>query len=138
MKKFFILFIIASAFLFSEGNKALADGFNSVHTSNGVFVIAAGDQGNIFRSINSGSSWAKYTEPSVNFKSVFTLQGSVWLTGDNGKVYKSTTISTILTPYNTGVTTSINSIHFTSELTGYVCGDNGALYKSVNGEFPGH
>ena len=43
MKKFFILFIIASAFLFSEGNKALADGFNSVHTSNGVFVIAAGD-----------------------------------------------------------------------------------------------
>ncbi|MBK8381185.1 MAG: T9SS type A sorting domain-containing protein [Ignavibacteria bacterium] len=133
MKKFFILFIIASAFLFSEGNKALADGFNSVHTSNGVFVIAAGDQGNIFRSINSGSSWAKYTEPSVNFKSVFTLLGSVWLTGDNGKVYKSTTISTILTPYNTGVTTSINSIHFTSELTGYVCGDNGALYKSVNG-----
>ncbi len=119
--------------LFLNLNYSYSQGFNSVHTSDGIFVIAAGNQGNIFRSGNSGNTWAKYTEPSVNFKSVFTRSNNIWLTGDNGIVYKSNTGTTVLTPYNTGVTTSINSVHFTTDLTGYVCGDNGAIYKSVDG-----
>lgn len=133
MKKLFILFIITSALMFSEGNKAHADGFNSVHTSDAVFVIAAGDQGNIFRSNNGGNTWAKYNETGINFKSVFTRGNNVWLSGDNGIVYKSTTVSPILTPYTTGVTTSINSVYFVSDLNGFACGDNGVLLKSVNG-----
>ena len=119
--------------LFLNLNYSYSQGFNSVHTSDGIFVIAAGNQGNIFWSGNSGNTWAKYTEPSVNFKSVFTRSNNIWLTGDNGVVYKSNTGTTVLTPYNTGVTTSINSVHFTTDLTGYVCGDNGAIYKSVDG-----
>ncbi|HMS64442.1 MAG TPA: YCF48-related protein, partial [Ignavibacteria bacterium] len=115
------------------GNLCFADGLNSIHTSDGVYVIAAGDQGNILRSLNGGNTWAKYTEPSVNFKSVFISGSNVWLTGDNGKVYKSSTSSVSLTAYNTGVTTSINSIFFTDALNGYICGDNGVLYKSVDG-----
>lgn len=125
--------LICIALLISSVNSAFADGFNSVHTPNGLYVIAVGDAGNIFRSTNNGNSWARYTEPSVNFKSVFTLGTNVWITSDNGKVYKSTTTSTVITPYNTGVTTSINSIVFTDANTGYLCGNNGIVLKSVDG-----
>ncbi len=93
MKKLFYFLSLAIAFLFLSKNISFADGFNSIHTSDGVYVIAAGDQGKIFRSVNGGNTWARYTEPSVNFKSVFTLGTNVWITADNGKVYKSTTSS---------------------------------------------
>ncbi|MBK8383898.1 MAG: hypothetical protein IPL16_18825 [Ignavibacteria bacterium] len=129
MSKLFVFIFYVSISISSESTKVFAEGFNCIHTSNGVFVIAAGDQGNIFRSYNSGNSWSKSTEPSVNFKSVFTRSNIIWITGDNGKVYKSTTISQYLHLIIRGRTASINSIHFTSELTGYVCGDNGALYR---------
>ncbi len=134
MKKlfYFLSFIIAFSFLFGSSN-SFADGFNSIYTSDGVYVIAAGDQGKIFRSVNGGNSWASYTEPSVNFKSVFTLGINVWLTSDNGKVYKSNESSTILTPYVTPSTTSINSVYFVDANIGFVCGDNGVVYKSING-----
>ena len=133
MKNFFKFLFLVITSIFFINNTSSAEGFNSIHTPDGIYVIAAGDQGNIFRSVNSGNSWARYTEPSVNFKSVFTFSTNVWLTADNGKVYKSTTLSTLLTPYSTGVSTSINSIFFIDANTGFVCGDNGVIYKSVNG-----
>jgi len=133
MKNFLKFLFLTVTSIFFINNVSFADGFNSVYTSDGIYVIAAGDRGNIFRSVNSGNTWAKSTEPSVNFKSVFTFGNNVWLTADNGKVYKSTTLSTLLTPYSTGVTTSINSIFFIDANTGFVCGDNGVVYKSVNG-----
>ncbi len=130
MKKLFCLLSFMLAFTSSN---IFADGFNSVHTSDGLYIIAAGDGGKIFRSLNSGITWASYTEASVNFKSVYTLGNDVWLTVDNGKVYKSSKTTTILTPYSTGVTTSINSLYFLDGSNGFVCGDNGVVLKTVNG-----
>jgi photosystem II stability/assembly factor-like uncharacterized protein len=133
MKYLFKFLFLAVTPIFFINNVSSAAGFNSVHTANGIYVIAAGDQGNIFRSVNSGNTWAKYTEPSVNFNSVFIFGNNVWLAADNGKVYKSTTLTTLLTPYSTGVLTSINSIFFIDANIGFVCGDNGVVYKSING-----
>lgn len=130
MKKFFCFL---SLLLLTSFINSYADGFNSVHTSDGIYVIAAGDAGKIFRSVNSGNTWANYTEPSANFKSVYTLGNDVWLSVDNGKVFKSSKTTTVLTPYNTGVTTSINSVYFIDANIGFVCGDNGSVFKSVNG-----
>jgi photosystem II stability/assembly factor-like uncharacterized protein len=133
MKKLFYFLSLALAIQFIHGNKIFADGFNSVHSSDGVNVIAAGDAGKIFRSFNGGNTWSSYTEPSVNFKSVYTKGTSAWISSDNGNVYKSATTSTIMSPYNVGVSTSINSVFFLDEVYGFVCGDNGVIYKSVNG-----
>ncbi|MBK9334421.1 MAG: hypothetical protein IPM96_18935 [Ignavibacteria bacterium] len=109
---------------------AAADGLNSVHTSNGIFVVAAGSQGNILFSNSSGSTWNKTTSGTVNFKSVFTLGTAVWYTSSAGKVYTSTTAINDITERTTGVNTSVNSIHFTSALNGFLCGDNGVVMKS--------
>ncbi|MBL8007836.1 MAG: T9SS type A sorting domain-containing protein [Ignavibacteria bacterium] len=133
MKRIVNFLSLTAAFLMFAGNSVFADGFNSIYTSDGNYVIAAGDQGNIFRSVNGGNTWARYTEANINFKSVFTSGISVWLTADNGNVYKSTTNSVTLTPYTTGVATSINSVYFTDAMTGFVCGNNGVVLKSVNG-----
>ncbi|MEO6693779.1 MAG: T9SS type A sorting domain-containing protein [Ignavibacteria bacterium] len=133
MKNLLKFLCLAVTFSFLSTSLSLAEGFNSVYSADGVYVIAAGDQGNIFRSYNSGNTWAKYTETGINFKSVFTLGTDVWLATDNGKVYKSSTISPLMTPYSTGVTTSVNSVYFVNANIGFICGDNGLLMKSVNG-----
>lgn len=110
-----------------------ADGFNSVHTADGNYVVAAGMDGRIFRSVNGGNSWAAYTEPNANFKSVFVYGGSVWFTATNGKIYKSAVGITTLTPYNSGSTGSVNSVYFVNDLLGFACGDNSTLVKSTDG-----
>ena len=120
------VFVLAVNFVF-------ADGFNSIHTADGNYVIAAGNDGRIFRSVNGGNTWAAYTESGNVFKSVFVFGNNVWLTTSAGKVYKSSTSSTTLTGYSTGSNVSINSVCFINDLTGFVCGDNSSVYKSVDG-----
>lgn len=133
MKKLICLLSFIVFFSAMISGNSFAEGFNSIHTSDGNYVIAVGNSGNIFRSTNSGNTWAKYTESITNFKSVFTFGTNVWISADNGNVYKSSVSTTVLTPYSTGVTSSMNSLYFTDALTGYVCGDNGLVYKTVNG-----
>ncbi|MBS1517550.1 MAG: T9SS type A sorting domain-containing protein [Bacteroidetes bacterium] len=130
MKKLISYFCIAILCVSISANAA---GLNSVHTSSATFVVAAGNQGNILYSNNSGNTWNRTTIGTVNFKSVFTLGSKVWYTSDAGKVYTSSTAVTDITESNTGVNTSVNSVFFTDANTGYICGDNGVLMKSIDG-----
>jgi len=132
MKKIIYGFFTA-IFMLAVNFYAAANGLNSVHTSNGIFVVAAGSQGNILFSNSSGSTWNKTTSGTVNFKSVFTLGTAVWYTSSAGKVYTSTTAINDINERNTGVNTSVNSIHFTSAANGFLCGDNGVVMKSADG-----
>ncbi|HRI84787.1 MAG TPA: T9SS type A sorting domain-containing protein [Ignavibacteria bacterium] len=132
MKKIIYGFF-AAVILLAVNFHAAADGLNSVHTSNGIFVVAAGNQGNILFSNSSGSTWSKTNAGPVNFKSVFTLGTAVWYTSSAGKVYTSTTAISDITERNTGVSTSINSIYFTGAANGFICGDNGVVMKSADG-----
>ena len=72
MKNLFY-FLALSLMILLSNNSGYADGFNSVNTSDGAYVIAVGDAGRIFRYVNGGNTWANYTEPGANFKSVYTL-----------------------------------------------------------------
>lgn len=124
--------ILLSAILFS-GTTLFSAGLNSIHTPDGVNIIAAGNEGKILRSSNSGNTWASYNMPTVNFKSVFSVNDNVWIAGDNGKVYKTKKVNSPISSYETGVTTSINSIYFIDDNTGFVCGDAGVVYKTIDG-----
>jgi len=133
MKKLFYLFSLIGAFLVLGRTSLFADGLNSIYTSDGVYIVAAGDNGNILRSQNGGDSWNKSTAGSTNFKSVYIFGTDVWITSGNGVVYKSSTSSTSLTPYPSGVSTSVNSIYFVNGNVGYLCGDNGVIMTTANG-----
>jgi len=131
MKKYLKHYLILLLAIINSNN-IFAQGFNSISTPDGVNVIAAGDAGKIFRSSNAGNTWASYTVPSVNFKSVFSLNNDVWIAGDNGKIYKTLKTSSPVNSYDVGVSTSINSLYFINNNVGYLCGDAGAIYKTVN------
>jgi len=108
-------------------------GFNGISTPDGVYVIAVGDGGLLFRSSNSGNTWSSYTIPSENFKSVFSLNDEVWIAGDNGKVFKTKKMNSSIATYSIGVTNTLRSVCFISESDGFVCGDAGTVYKTTNG-----
>lgn len=123
---FLILIIISSGQSFSQG-------FNSIHTPDGINIIAVGNQGKMYRSSNTGNTWAGYIVNSDNFHSVFSLNNDVWISGDNGNIYKTAKNNSPIATYNVGASFSINSICFYNSSVGFLCGDGGKIYKSVNG-----
>ncbi len=110
-----------------------SQGFNSIHTSDGINIIAVGDQGKIYRSANAGNSWKIYTLNSNNLKSVYSLLNDVWIAGENGIVYKTSIINSSVLTINSGQNFTINSIYFVNSNLGYLCGDGGNIYKSIDG-----
>lgn len=128
--KFFLMFLIICVYYTSQ---LLATGFNSIHTSDGINVIAVGDSGLIFRSTNSGTIWSGFIYGSENLRSVFSYGNDVWFSGNNGNIYKTHKTVSPIDQYNTGASFIINSIFFINSITGFVCGNNGNLFKTVNG-----
>jgi photosystem II stability/assembly factor-like uncharacterized protein len=114
-------------------NQINAQGFNSVYTPDGIYVTAVGDNGLVFRSSTSGNVWAQYTYGSDNFKSVYAINDDVWIAANNGKVFKTFKTSAPLTSVQTPSSNTLNGIFFVNSQTGYVCGDNAGVYKTVNG-----
>ncbi len=127
-KLMLISFLTLSAFNFS-----FSQGLNSITTPDGVYVIAVGNQGKMFRSTNSGTTWSSYTSTSDNLNSVTSFSNDVWIAGSAGNIYKTTKSIAPLTSISVGSSFRINSIQFLSSNVGYLCGDGGKIYKSENG-----
>ena len=123
---FAVLFAFLSANVFSQG-------FNSIHTPDGVNIIAVGNLGKIYRSTNSGSTWSSYTSSSDNLRSVYSFGNDVWITGSTGNVYKTSKLNSAISPYNVGSSIVLNSVYFVNSNIGYACGNGGNLYKSIDG-----
>ncbi len=129
MKTTLLLLILSAAFQISY-----SQGFNSVYSPDGIYVFAAGNQGKIFRSADGGASYASYTiNASVNYMSCFANDSTVWLSGSDGNVYRTSKYSMNLTAFSTGVSTPVNSVFFLNKRLGYICGDNGVVMRSLNG-----
>jgi photosystem II stability/assembly factor-like uncharacterized protein len=132
MKQLFTIAVFLTLAFASSG--VYAQGFNSVHSPNGTFVIAAGDQGLVFRSSNSGTSWETFNIGSNSLKSVTSFGNAYWIVSDNGRMYKGDITvpgSVIARTVENGV--SLNGITFVNANTGYICGNGGKIYKSVDG-----
>jgi len=131
MKTNILLSFVVLTFLFTSN--IFSQGFNSIHTPDGINIIAVGDGGKIYRSSNAGNTWASYTYNSDNLRSVYSFNNDVWIGGSNGNVYKTTKTNSIITAYNVGASFNINSVYFVNSNLGFVCGDGGLIYKTVNG-----
>ncbi len=126
-------FIFGIFLLAVFSSSAFAQGLNSITTPDGVNVIAVGNQGKIFRSTNSGATWASYTNTSDNLNTVTSFLNDVWIGGSAGTIYKTAKSISPLTSISVGENFKINSVHFVNSTVGYLCGDSGKIYKSVNG-----
>ncbi len=110
-----------------------AQGFNSITTPDGTNIVAVGSAGKLYRSANGGASWISISNGIANQNCVTSLGNDVWISGDNGNVYKTLKTVSSVTTYNIGSSTTLYSIKFIDSNTGYVCGNSGEVYKTVNG-----
>jgi photosystem II stability/assembly factor-like uncharacterized protein len=105
-------------------------GFNSIGSSDGIYVLAAGNSGKIFYSSNGGASFASYTvNSSVNYNSVFSTDSTFWLAGSDGGLYNTLKSNVSLVRHNIS-SSPVNSVFFTNSGVGFVCGDSGKVYKT--------
>ena len=130
MKKLLPVFLIFLLHTIDSTGQLLARGFNSIHTPDGINIIAVGDSGLIFRSSDRGNTWSGFIHGSDNFRSVYSFNNDVWFTGNNGNVYKTQRTVSPIYQYYTGTSFLINSIHFVNSNTGFVCGNGCLLYTS--------
>ena len=127
-----VSFCILLLFLYT--NLSNAQGFNSITTPDGVNIIAVGNSGKLYRSASGGVTYTSSTVSGTpNLYSVTSSGNDVWLTGQNGNVIKTLKTSSPNSTYNVGSSANLNSVTFLNSNTGYVCGDGGVVYKSVNG-----
>lgn len=126
--------IITSLFILALFNcNAFSQGLNAIVAPDNSNIVAVGDNGKILRSSNGGTTWSRTTNGTASYKSVSAFGNDVWMSGSDGKVYKTTKVNTEITGYATGSASSMNGVSFASSNVGYACGNGGALYKTVNG-----
>lgn len=128
MKKYVYSFLIPFILIYSV---SFSQGLNSIATADGITVIAVGDNGNILRSSNGGTTWSKNIVPGYNFKSVAAFDSTVWAATGNGKVFRSKPGNTPYTILNVS-SNSLNSICAVDNITVWTCGNNGEVYRTTN------
>lgn len=133
MKKYIFTLALFCLYLNSfSSNEVFAQGFNSITTPDGLNLVAVGNSGKLYRSANSGAAWTSTTTGILNMNSATSYGNDVWIAVNGGKVYKTLKTSSAVTVYLVG-TANFNSIYFIDSNTGFVCGDGGVIYKTVNG-----
>ncbi len=120
-----LLLIIASQSVFSQG-------FNSVHTKDGISVWAAGNSGLVFYSHNSGQNWLSFTLGASKLNSVFAIHNKVVIAGDNGSIFLSNNGGAGFNLYTAG-SQHLNSICFADNNNGWAVGNAGVIYMTNNG-----
>lgn len=127
IKKLLLLIIIL---YLSKGN-LYSQGFNSIGSSDGINLLAAGNQGRIFFSTNGGNSYAGYIINSgINYNSVTATDSLFWIAASDGNLYKTYKNNVSLITQNIS-TVSLNSIFFTASGMGFICGDSGKVFKTA-------
>lgn len=125
---FFIFFFL----LIGINIRINAQGFNCITSPNGTYLAAAGNNGKLYRSYNGGLNWINSTLSAYNLNGICSIDSIYWIAADNGTVYKKYTISSVTETYSTGNSENLYSIKFINANTGFVCGDDGKVYKTVN------
>src|SRR5690349_15021258 len=129
MKKFLTVTLL----LFIVTFTSFSDGFNSVYSPDGIFVVAAGDAGNCWMSMNGGATFGSYPiAGGFNFNGVHGSGTRVVIVGDAGAVQVSTNSGAVFTNFGIGGS-DLNGVWMVDASTGYAVGNGGRIVKSVNG-----
>jgi len=129
MKKYLLCFALSIFFFCSN---SYSQGLNAITTPDGVNVIAVGNNGNVLRSSNGGTTWSKNIIPGYNFKYTASYDSTIFAVSDNGKVFKTRPGNSPLNVSNVS-STALNSVAVIDNMNAFVCGNNGEVYWTTNG-----
>lgn len=132
MKKSLIFSLVILMLILLNSNLIFSQGFNSVFSPDGNLVIAVGNNGNFFKSLNGGLNYGSYPKGSANLNSIYGINSKVWIAGSGGSIMVSSNSAVDFDSY-TYSSSNLRSVYFINETTGWVVGDNGTIGKTVNG-----
>ena len=100
--------------------------------------IVVGRHTGVFRTTNGGVNWIKFSnavDSSRIYYSVTNAGANRFVyAGDGGIIYRSINSGANFTRISKSFTDeTINCISFINNLTGIACGNNGAIFKTING-----
>jgi photosystem II stability/assembly factor-like uncharacterized protein len=132
LHKALLKFLLLVIFIVTYPSITLSAGFNSVYSADGNFVIAVGNNGNIFRSYDGGSGFSYTPQGGADMNSVFCINSKVWIACDSGKILISTNYGYTFNSYYHGMQEH-RSVFFYDENTGWLVGNNGTIAKTTDG-----
>ncbi len=132
MKKSLLFSLVILLIILLNSNLIFSQGFNSVFSPDGNLVIAVGNNGNFFKSLNGGLNYGSYPKGSANLNSVYGINSKVWIAGSGGSIMVSSNSAVDFDSY-TYSSSNLRAVYFINETTGWVVGDNGTIGKTVNG-----
>jgi photosystem II stability/assembly factor-like uncharacterized protein len=128
MKKFLTVLLLLFAVTFAS----YSQGFNSVFSTDGSFVIAVGDNGNRFMSYDGGLTFGSYQIAGFNFNSVHGNGLRIVIVGDAGAIHVSSNGGATFS--NNGIGgNDLNGVWMIDANTGWAVGNGGRIVKTTNG-----
>jgi photosystem II stability/assembly factor-like uncharacterized protein len=127
--KVFFPALLLSLFFTSQN---FSQGFNAVYSKDGSDVIAVGQSGSVFSSMNGGNSWGSYTLGTSNFNAVQSMGAYIWIAGDNGTFYLSSNNGATWNMQTLAGGQNLKSLFFFDSNTGWIVGNNGTILKTTN------
>jgi len=133
-----ILFTFAYSSIYSQWvtqSSGTREDLNSVLFINNYTGWAAGNNGTIITTSNSGANWNIQTSgTNYNLRGIrFTDAITGWAVGDNGTILKTTNRGLNWKFLNSGTTNTFRAIFFLNSLTGWAIGDGGIVVKTTDG-----
>ena len=128
MKRLIFLFLLASSISIT-----FCQGLNGIYSTSLLTIYSVGNNGVFLKSTNGGSVYSSALISSERLNSVFGINSSVWVCGNNGKAYTSSDGAANWAESTVAPGIDLHSIFFTDLNTGYICGSNGKIFKTTNG-----
>ncbi|MEO5619082.1 MAG: YCF48-related protein, partial [Candidatus Eisenbacteria bacterium] len=111
---------------------AAAGFLNGVTSHDGVDVIAVGDSGMIFRSVDGGARAAKSYQGSAPLRSVAKQGLIILIVGDGGKILRSTNNGMTWSSTIVAGTPQLLTVEMPTATVAFVVGSGGTLLRSTN------
>ena len=115
-------------------NTASAQGFNSIWSRDGSDVIAVGNNGESYRSLDAGLTWTESVigSPSLNLRDVTGRGLAMLAVGDGGKIWLSVNAGGAWTSTTTPGATTLRAVAMASDSVWVTGGNGGELLRTVD------
>ena len=125
--------LIVSLLVMLASSQGFSQGFNSVFSPDGNYVMAVGDGGLVFVSTNAGASWGHFNlNMSNDLTDVFIVGNKCYITNSAGNIVQGDITTNSYSQFLAGGL-QWNSVTFVDGNNGYVCGISGSVRKTTNG-----
>jgi photosystem II stability/assembly factor-like uncharacterized protein len=128
------LVALVLALLIPAARTAGAQGFRSVYTRDGVDVIAVGDNGETYRSLNGGLRWTERVvgSPTLSLRDVTRRGLAMLMVGDGGMIWASADAGGNWSSTTAPSSPDLRAAAMASDLVWVVAGSGGTILRSID------